>query len=76
MCRIDKLMQVFCKNECVKQKQQVLEVQNGKIFAPTDVIALKQLYFKKIKKDICKETSNRCPINKQEKVQINSYKKT
>ena len=33
-------MWVFCKNECVKQKKQVLEVQNGKFFAPTDVIAL------------------------------------
>ena len=33
-------MWVFCKNECVKQKKQVLEVQNGKNFTPTDVIAL------------------------------------
>ena len=33
-------MWVFCKNECVKQKKQVLEVQNEKNFAPTDVIAL------------------------------------
>ena len=33
-------MWVFCKNECVKQKKQVLEVQNRKFFAPTDVIAL------------------------------------
>ena len=38
-------------------------------------IHLSNYILKKLKKDICKETSNRCPINKLEKVQINSYKK-
>ena len=33
------------------------------------------IFLKKLKKDICTKTSNRCPINKEEKVQINSYKK-
>ena len=41
MFKIDKLMWVFCKNECVKQKKQVLDVQNGKFFASTDAIALR-----------------------------------
>ena len=33
-------MWVFCKNKCVKQKKQILDVQNGKIYAQADVIAL------------------------------------
>ena len=30
----------FCKNKCVKWKKQILDMQNGKIYAQADVIAL------------------------------------
>ena len=33
-------MCVFCKNKCVKQKKQVLDMQNGKIYAQADENAL------------------------------------
>ena len=39
MCIIDKLMWMFCKNKCIKKK--VLNMQNGKNFAHTDVDALR-----------------------------------
>ena len=39
-CKIDKLMYMFCKNEGVKQKKQVLSVKQTECYAQADVIAL------------------------------------
>ena len=41
-CKIDKLMWVFCKNDGVKQKKQVLSLKQTESYARADVIALKQ----------------------------------
>ena len=49
-CKIDKLMWVFCKNDVVKQKKQVLSVKQTESYARTDVIALRHIKFKKKKK--------------------------
>ena len=38
--KIDKLMWVFCKNDGVKQKKQVLSVKQTESYAQADVIAL------------------------------------
>ena len=40
MCRIDKLKWVFCKSECVKQKNQVFSCKIDRKCARTDVVAL------------------------------------
>ena len=39
-CKIDKLMWVFCKNDDVKQKKQVLSVKQTKSYAQADIVAL------------------------------------
>ena len=49
MYTIDKLMWVFCKNKCVKQKNQILDVQNRKIYAQADVIALSEMLIDRCK---------------------------
>ena len=38
-------MWVFSKNESVKQKKQILDVQNGKYFASTDAVALMIVFY-------------------------------
>ena len=44
MCRIDKLMWVFCKSGCVKQKKQVFSCKIDRKFKRTDVDALTKLF--------------------------------
>ena len=52
-CKIDKLMGMFCKNDSVKQKKQVLSVKQTESYAQTDVIALnvlsKELWYRAIR---------------------------
>ena len=42
-CKIDKLMWVFCKNDGVKQKKQVLSIKQTESYVQADVIALRCL---------------------------------
>ena len=42
-------MWVFCKNRSIKQKKQVLDVQNGKNFASTDAIAVSEILMDRCK---------------------------
>ena len=50
----------FCKNKCVKWKKQILDVQNGKIYAQADVIALTQKTSTFVLEKICKYTQFLC----------------
>ena len=45
MYRIDRLMWVFCKNECVKKKKKIFSIKQKETFTFTDTGALSQLVF-------------------------------